>query len=73
MTDKLSENRKMTMAMAAIERRFSGTKMKTAVITYDEFIAISNYIETLEDDKVQLACENHSLLSQKIQPEDYSQ
>lgn len=51
-TEQLSENRKMTKAMAAIERRFSETQMRTAAITYDEFIAISNYIETLQDDLV---------------------
>lgn len=72
MTDKLSENRKMTIAMADIQMRFSETQMRTAVITYDEFIAISNYIESLDHEIQMLACENHSLLSQEIQLEDYS-
>lgn len=70
-TDKLSEKRTMTKAMAAIERRFSETKMGTAIITSAEFQAISYYIEILEQVNQMLAAENHSLLSQKIQPEDY--
>lgn len=67
-TDKLSENQACTKAMAAIEQRFHG---RTAVITQAEFQAISDYIETLEHEVGMLAAENHSLLSQQIQPEDY--
>lgn len=69
--DKLSENRDPVKAMVAIEKRFSETKMSTVVITQAEFQAISYYIETLEQENQMLAAENHSLLSQEIQPEDY--
>lgn len=72
-TDKLSENRAMAKTMVVIEKRFSETKMDTVVITQAEFQAINHYIETLEHELQMLACENHSLLSQEIQPEDYSQ
>lgn len=67
-TDKQSENQACTKAMVAIEQRFQG---RTAVITQVEFQAISDYIETLEHEVRMLSAENHSLLSQKIQPEDY--
>ena len=74
-TDKQSENQACTKAMAAIEQRFQG---RTSVITQAEFKAISDYIETLEyenhivaTENQMLAAENHSLLSQEIQPEDY--
>lgn len=69
-TDKLSENQACTKAMVAIESRFCGA-MVNSVITQAEFQAISNYIETLEHELQMLAAENHSLLSQEIQPEDY--
>jgi hypothetical protein len=67
-TDKLSENQACTKAMAAIEQRFQG---RTSVITQAEFQAISDYIETLEHEVRMLSAENHSLLSQNIQPEDF--
>ncbi|QDP66537.1 MAG: hypothetical protein Tp1111DCM1126091_43 [Prokaryotic dsDNA virus sp.] len=65
----MSENRGCTKAMAAIEARLG--QRRSAVITRDEFKAVSDYIETLEHDIQMLACENHSLLSQMIQPEHY--
>lgn len=65
----MSENRECTKAMAAVEARFG--QRRSAVITRDEFKAVGDYIETLEYDIQMLACENHSLLSQMIQPECY--
>lgn len=70
-TGKHSENHAVAKAMAAIEKRFSETKMSTTVITQAEFQAVNYYIESLEHELQMLACENHSLLSQEIQPEMY--
>lgn len=44
-----NENRKCTKAMAAVEARFCGNQKRSAVITQEEFRAISDYIEDLED------------------------
>ena len=65
----MSENRECIKAMATVEHRLG--QRRSAVITRDEFKSVGDYIEALEHDIQMLACENHSLLSQMIQPEHY--